>query len=55
MDRPPEGDEAEFFTYTPADKWNEHLVLIDVPATRKVVRSFLDAFERLPGLMTPLG
>lgn len=54
MDRPPEGEEAELFTYELASKWNDHLVLVDVPATRKVVRQLVDAFGRFPGLLNPL-
>lgn len=54
MDRPPHGTEAELFTYKPASEWDEHWVAIDVVEARRLGNELLDAFSKLPGLMTPL-
>lgn len=54
MSRPPEGWEAEVFTYKPATEWDEHWVAADVVEARRLANELLDAFAGLPGLLTPL-
>lgn len=55
MDRPPSSDwETSTFTYKPANEWDEHWVLVDVPAARQLINDGLDFFARARwgGLLT---
>lgn len=47
VDRPPEGVEADLFTYHPASEWDEHWVPVDVPAARAIWNELQDSIERL--------
>lgn len=45
MDRKPrEGWESSTFTYTPATKWDEHWVALDVPIARRAANALLEGF-----------